>query len=146
MKGLACSPTRYCKLRAAPMKFRWTLNFASPPRIKPAGLGGISTQKECLKESPNLRHRDAKPVSCFFCGKVLTCATAAAGPSGGVLRFSSATIRSTFARISSVRSTQSIGIELHPSVGQLTCSRPMARRPTDTWIWQPVTMFPQTRQ
>ena len=45
---------------------------------------------------------------------------------------SSAAIFSTLARISSVGSTQSIGIELQPSVGQLSRSSPLPRVPPAT--------------
>jgi hypothetical protein len=53
---------------------------------------------------------------------------------------------STLARISFVGSTQSIGMELHISVGQLSRSGPLSRVPPATWISRPLIIVPQTRQ
>src|SRR5207302_8027241 len=97
-----------------------------------------------LKWNANSRNRDAIPLcptlpgSCPPLPRLTEVVTAASR--------SSATILSTLARISSVGSTQSIGIELQRSVGQLSRSGPLPRVPPATWICRPVMILPQTRQ
>ena len=51
----------------------------------------------------------------------------------------------TAARISSVGNAQSMGIELHRSVGQFNRCNP-SPRVAATWICRPVMILPQTRQ
>ena len=51
-----------------------------------------------------------------------------------------------FIKTSSVGRTQSIGIALHCSVGQMMRSGPFPRLPPITWICRPVIILPQTRQ
>jgi hypothetical protein len=47
---------------------------------------------------------------------------------------------------SSVGSTQSIGIALQRSVGQMMRGGPVSQVPPITWISRPVMILPQTRQ
>ena len=79
-------------------------------------------------------------------GTVLPLLMVTAAPFVAEALRSSAAIFSTLARISSVGSTQSIGMELHLSVGQLSRSGPLPRVPPATWIWRPEMSLPQTRQ
>ena len=65
---------------------------------------------------------------------------------GGTTLRSSDVAAFATARISSVGSTQSIGIELHRSVGQLSRCDPFPRVPPATWICRPIMILPQTRQ
>jgi hypothetical protein len=62
------------------------------------------------------------------------------------LRSFSDAIVSATARISSVGSTQSIGIELHRSDGQFSRCDPFPTVPPCTWICRPRMILPQTRQ
>ena len=114
------------------------------PGLRPAEVGEKRLQEVRLKRNANPNNRDA----------ILLCSLS--GRSGApVVRIdalraaasrSSTTILSTLARISSVGSTQSMGIELQRSVGQLTRSAPLPRVPPVTWICWPVMILPQTRQ
>jgi len=77
-------------------------------------------------------------------GLLLSVVTAA-GDSSRTLR-SSAISFSTLARTSVVGSTQSIGMELHFSVGQPSRSGPLPRVPPSTWICRPEMSLLQTKQ
>src|SRR4029453_6072056 len=85
----------------------------------PQGLEG--TAFECrLEGKTKLSSRDMKSPGGSWSGGVLPLAIiTAAGLSSQALRSSAASL-STLARISSVGNTQSIGMELHRSVGQLS--------------------------
>lgn len=118
----------------------------SPGGAKPAGIGGGQLQEYPLDRKANLSSRDTK-LSCWLPGwTVLPLPlTTAAGFDAEALRCSVASL-STFVRISFVVSTQSIGIESQPWVGQLSRSGPLPRIPPATWICRPVISLPQTRQ
>ncbi len=117
---------------------------AGPPRAKARRSWRGQPYDRPLKWNANSRNRDAIPL----CPPLAASCPALPRLTGVVTTASrsSATILSTFARISSVGSTQSIGIELQPSVGQLSRSGPLPRVPPATWICRPVMILPQTRQ
>jgi len=95
-----------------------------------------------MKWDANSRNRDAMPLWPLL-GRLELPLTRLAAFDAAALR-SWAAIISTMAMISSVGSTQSIGIELHRSVGQLSRSGPSV--PPATWICRPVMILPQTKQ
>src|SRR5436190_23303628 len=117
---------------------------AGPPRAEARRSWRGPPYQRRLKWNANSRNRDAIPLyppllgSCPPLPRLTEVVTAASR--------SSATILSTFARISSVGSTQSIGIELQRSVGQLSRNGPLPRVPPSTRICPPVIILPQTRQ
>jgi len=87
-------------------------------------------QEACLKWNANFRNRDAMPLNSVFGGSGIPLARAT-GLNSAALRSSAANI-SNLAMISSVGSTQSIGIELQRSVGQLSRNGPLPRVPPAT--------------
>src|ERR1044071_6411043 len=129
--------------------------YQSTQRVSPCGPAGRlkarmdgrgQLQEYRLKGKTNLSSRDIRSSCPLFVGTfgtVLTVAVLTAAALNSAVLRSSAAIVCTLARISSVGSTQSMGIELHFSVGQLSRSGPLPRVPPVTWMCRPDMSLPQ---
>lgn len=135
------NPTRFLAWCAkGPVSFGDGMTSVQTPE-KPclgglASLGGPQAQKACFRCVASLPN----------CDVALDSTPLSAALVGAMLHSLGATVVSAAARISSVGNAQSMGIELHRSVGQFARSSPSPRMSPATWICRPVTILPQTRQ